>query len=411
MGVWRMSNLNQFMGSEPVGSIRQSVIDLEAESNGQWMLANNRSLLRADYPAVESYYPDGTYTPTLRTLAAVPGFTTPAADSVNFLVAGPVGTSPLQASADGATWVTSASWAASTAFRNIIVAGARWIVAPYTGETQPYVMATGGTATDLVNKANWTVTTGASVTSGHNSLAYSPTLGRTVLIVANAAQSYYLNDGSTAWTAMTGGSATKNNNVVWTGQKFIKTENAASSTRYQESSDGITWTDSFFPLFNTLASFNGVGTIASNGAGVVLIPVPGIAAGSTNYSYGTGFLRTADHGATWSFISTETLQLFSSSGFYCLNSVFYSTGIFGVAASVDGVTWAAINPLNGIANTSFLCGLLGYKSGVYLTFNGATAAATFTADSTTFRLPGLYNVDYTNVGKMAIDGNYYIKVK
>jgi len=406
-----MSNLNQFMGSEPVGSIRQSVIDLEAESNGQWMLANNRSLLRADYPAVESYYPDGTYTPTLRTLAAVPGSTAPAADSVNFLVAGPVGTSPLQASADGATWVTSASWAASTAFRNIIVAGARWIVAPAGGESQPYVIATGGTATDLVNKANWTVTTGASVTLGYNSFAYSPTLGRTVLIKAGAAQSYYLNDGSTAWTAMTGGSATQNNNVVWTGQKFIKTENAASSTRYQESSDGITWTDSFFPLFNTLASFNGVGTIASNGAGVVLIPVPGIAAGSTNYSYGTGFLRTADHGATWSFISTETLQLFSSSGFYCLNSVFYSTGIFGVAASVDGVTWAAINPLNGIANTSFLCGLLGYKSGVYLTFNGATAAATFTADSTTFRLPGLYNVDYTNVGKMAIDGNYYIKVK
>jgi len=406
-----MSNLNQFMGSEPVGSIRQSVIDLEAESNGQWMLANNRSLLRADYPAVERYYPDGTYTPTLRTLAAVPSSTAPAADSVNFLVAGPVGTSPLQASADGATWVKSASWAASTAFRNIIVAGARWIVAPYTGETQPYVMATGGTATDLVNKANWTVTTGASVTSGHNSLAYSPTLGRTVLIVAYAAQSYYLNDGSTAWTAMTGGSATQNNNVVWTGQKFIKTENAASSTRYQESSDGITWTDSFFPLFNTLVNSNSVGTIASNGAGVVLIRVSGIAAGSTNYSYGTGFLRTADHGATWSFISTETLQLFLSSGVYCLNSVFYSTGLFGVAASVDGVTWAAINPLNGIANTSFLCGLLGYKSGVYLTFYNAAAAATFTADSTTFRLPGLYNVNYTNAGKMAIDGNYYIKVK
>jgi len=406
-----MSNLNQFMGSEPVGSIRQSVIDLEAESNGQWMLANNRSLLRADYPAVESYYPDGTYTPTLRTLAAVPGSTAPAADSVNFLVAGPVGTSPLQASADGATWVKSASWAASTAFRNIIVAGARWIVAPYTGETQPYVMATGGTATDLVNKANWTVTTGASVTSGHNSLAYSPTLGRTVLIVAYAAQSYYLNDGSTAWTAMTGGSATQNNNVVWTGQKFIKTENAASSTRYQESSDGITWTDSFFPLFNTLVNSNSVGTIASNGAGVVLIRVSGIAAGSTNYSYGIGFLRTADHGATWSFISTETLQLFLSSGVYCLNSVFYSTGLFGVAASVDGVTWVVINPLNGIANTSLLCKILGYKSGVYLTFNGATAAATFTADSTTFRLPGLYNVNYSDAGVMAIDGNYYIKVK
>ena len=125
-----MSNLNQFMGSEPVGSIRQSVIDLEEESNGQWLLADNRSLLRANYPAVESYYPDGTYTPTLRTLPDVPGYAAPAADSVNFLVAGPEGTSPLQASADGATWVTSASWAASTAFRNIIVAGARWIVAP-----------------------------------------------------------------------------------------------------------------------------------------------------------------------------------------------------------------------------------------------------------------------------------------
>lgn len=382
--------------AEIIGTCVDSPINLESATNGQWLCCDGRDILRGSYPELAKYFPIPIFTSTARTLNAAPVLNAIAADSTNFLCPGAAGTSPLQASADGITWSTSATWTAATSPAAIINAGTRYVMAGAGGDlAQPYVSTIDQTAANAVAKANWTATTGGTTPTTNNiqGLAYSPTAnagaGRTVLVrngsLSTAAGLFYMNDGATAWNACSGGSTASHFAVCWTGQKFIVTD-ATTGNRIKTSNDGATWVDQYIPFKN-----GGTASVASDGNGTVVMYTTSVLLGMN--TTGVGVLVSKDHGATWRFISWTTNDKWSSNG-----TIQYVNGMFSCSQStmqtllsVDGISWFNEQVSNrGKAWEGAGAGDLSvwaYKAGVYCGISTTTTALTATGDNSKFRLP------------------------
>lgn len=406
------------LDSRMVGEVIQSPVNLETVTLGQWLAADGRDIERGRYPALAALFPINTTTSTLRTLNAIPNNRTIASDSTNFLLPGVAGTSPLQASADAASWSTSATWTAATSPIAIINAGTRFVMAGSGGDlTQPYVANVDQTAANIVAKSNWTATTGGTTptTSLVKGLVYSPTAnagaGRTLLIrngaLTTASGLFYMNDGATAWNACSGGSTVTRACGCWTGQKFIVFTTATSV--YQTSSDGETFADAYLPM-----NVSTVTDCASDGAGTVVIVVV------TKNSIGVledVFIVSKDHGTTWRIIPIP--HRFSQNG-----KLGFANGLFWYAQSYpaalfskDAICWFE----EPVGNRGLYAPLatvtfdgMGYKGGVWLGICGnqaSTAALSFVEDASKFRIPLIGTENVTAVGFTPATMQYYIKAR
>ena len=369
--------------------------------NGKWIALDGRDCNRSDYPELSPYFPVGVFTSTARTLAGAPAYATIAADDTNYLATGVAGTATLQASADGVTWTASSTWGASTSWASIIRAGTRWVIAGSGGDaTAPYVQNVNATAANTVPKANWTATTGGTTTTLTQGLAYSPSLGRTVLCkngsLATASGLFYLNDASTTWNACSGGSTMDRKGVCWTGQAFVTISNASDSNIIQTSSDGMTFSDAYINQKGNAVS------ITSDGNGTVVVYVT--AAGLSN-SKGYGFIVSKDHGSTWCFVDAITSDLYYPVPvIWYVNGKFIAAGTGVTLMSSDGLTW--INEPVAMRGKLFVTMGIGgqaYKNGVYCFVEaGNTAAITAVESNAKFHLPMNNNLIYSGVGMYVI---------
>lgn len=412
---------NPLKDSRMVGEICQSPVDLEAITKGRWIALNGRDCNRGSYPELSPLFPIGTFTSTSRTINAAPASATLVADSTNFLAPGAAGTSALQASADGITWVTSATWTAATSPVCIIKAGSRFVMAGSGGDlTQPYVAAIDQTAANIVAKANWTATTGGTTPTSTlvQCLAYGATAnagaGRTVL-VRNGSQTtanglFYMNDAATAWNACSGGSTLNRQCVVWSGQKFFAF-GTGSTQLYQTSSDGATFADAYWPWF-----VNSISSAASDGNGTVVAQADIYFGANTSQLVS---LVTKDHGVTWKVIPVPNEVYAPSAGIY----VSYVNGRFmaipaaepryGTLLSVDGESWTIDNiALRGVNYTVANTNGIAYKSGVYCFVNQSTTGAlTAVEDMSKFRLRLALPTVVTAVGYRPATEITYIKAR
>lgn len=371
--------------AQPVGAVVQSPINLETATNGQWIALDGRDVIRNAYPELSPYFPAGVFTGTNRSLNGAPVVTAIAADTTNFLAANPAGTTPIQASSNGVSWVTDggATWAAATSPASIIVAGTRYVMAGSGGDlTQPYVSNTGQTAANQCVKANWTVTSGGAtpITTLIQGLAYGSTAnagsGRTVLCrdpsLATASGLFYMDDGATAWNACSGGSTATRAGICWTGQKFFV---LTSTQNAQISSDGATFSDTQVPY--------AYGTrIASDGNGTIVITLNTANCGAV--------LVSKDHGASWrkSFLPTEVpvpTDSFARLN-YVNNKFIYTTNSGNAFMSSDGLSWVVEPYENRAAFTGNNRRSIAYKAGVYVGIETGANATSWTEDLSKFRV-------------------------
>ena len=397
-----------------IGEIVQSPINLEVP-NSKYICIDGSDRNRSDWPELgtTARFPVGVFTSTSRTLAANPSDATIVADATNFLVPGVAGTDALQASADAVTWVTTTGgWAASSAFPSMIVAGPRFIIAPSAGESQPYFIAIGGTAANLVVKANWTVTTGGTVTASERGLSYDPATGITVLIkttpLTTANGVFALsNNADTSWAAAGGGSTMNRQAIAFSGTKHIIVAYTQSNL-YQTTTDGVTVTDAYFP-FTFIAD-----DIVSDGAGTVVVAAHTITNGA--FSSTNGFIVTKDHGATWKIIDSERSGLFGTTPYLSFaNGKFIATNSSGSSEHVvssDGLTWfnEPISKRGKVISSDSR--RLAYKSGVYCGVHTSGGALTAVEDMNKFKMPSAVAVSISAVGMfLGFPGNYYMKAR
>lgn len=400
--------------SLPLGATIATPFDLETYTKfnppgqGRWMLLDGRDLNRAtvDYDFSRSF-PAGVSTSTSRTLNANPNTNTIVADGTNFLAPGTAGTSALQASADASSWSTSATWGASTDPTCIIVAGTRYIMSGTAGDlSAPYVSNTGQTAANQVAKSNWTATTSGATSALVKALAYSPSLGKTVLCPSGAGTTfYYLADGATAWTNNAASTSANKGAVVWTGRYFLSFTLSSNLIQRNPTGSGV-WVDSYLPFSRVLGSFV---TAASDGAGTVVA-----FSNSSPVNLGFGSTGTVivskDDGDSWRIVSlpqefstlTNACQISYANGKFIISNTVTLNFVF----SVDGLNWQ-VEPLGvrGIAPTN--AAVVAYKSGVYAgLITGSTSAFSSTEDTSKFRLPGVFAA---SIGSMAFT-QQYIKV-
>jgi hypothetical protein len=384
----------------PIGSVLQSPINLEKVTDGKWIALDGRDCNRSDFPDLAPYFPAGVFTSTARTLARAPAAAVITVGThtggTAFVAGGLAGVQPLQASDDGVSWVDpSSTWAASTQWNSVIWANNRLVMAGSGGDAAtPYVSVIGAaiSAATLIGKGggNTVATTGGTTTTLTQGLAYSPTLGRTVLCVngslATASGLFYLNDGATAWNACSGGSTADRKAVVWTGQKFI----AASSTPanlIQISSDGGTFSDQYVPgLPNTILG------MASDGNGTVVI----IANNSTTF---LAIWVSSDHGATWArYAPPLEFPISMTNGaslaptvvrvFFANDKFFITSGNAALPPllSRDGKAWF-VEPLHGRGMATIGISDIAYKGSTYCAIHTGTSALTSVENNAKFRLP------------------------
>jgi len=400
----------------PIGWTVQSPVNLEAltannpKGKGRWMAMDGRDVNRSDVDAdFAAQFASGVFTSTARTLNATPHLSTIATDATNFLCPGAAGTSALQASPDGITWSTSATWGASTNAKSIIKAGTRFVMAGSAGDlSAPYVSAIDQTAADQVAKANWTATTNGVTTAIQRGLAYSPQLAMTLLVTgASGTGARTLADAATAWTSITMTTMTPIG-CCWTGAKFMVV-NAANSNLINTSTDGVTWTAQYLPIYWSTGT-SSVYSVASDGAGTVVLLM------GSNIHY---VIVSKNHGATWRVVTlpigvdssgTAEAQVNWVNGRFVLsrmNSIISSS--FATLHSSTGLSWSEEPPrLRGLGLTQF-SSTFGFKSGVWISIHTSTAALTATEDMSRFKLPTSVRRVSTNV---AVGDQYqaYVKV-
>jgi hypothetical protein len=381
----------------PIGSVLQSPINLEKVTDGKWIALDGRDMNRSDAPELAPHFPAGVFTSTARTLARAPAAAVITVGThtggTAFVAGGLAGVQPLQASDDGVSWVDpSSTWAASTQWNSVIWANNRLVMAGSGGDAAtPYVSVIGAaiSAATLIGKGggNTVATTGGTTTTLTQGLAYSPTLGRTVLIPNGAGTTIYtLDDGATAWTSRSHTTSRTKAGVVWTGSKYVVpcTDNYSYVL---SSSDGITWAET--ALQHPLSSVGSVDcAFASDGNGTVVI---------ANYAGASAwFVVSKDHGSTWrKVVLPMTANMLSATGLlgvpggnvrYVNDKFIYSYDSFTPHFSTDGLSWIPMNPNRGAGGVYFRA--WAFKSGVYCSITPTgTAANTYTEDLSKFCLP------------------------
>lgn len=407
------------LDNRSIGEVVQSPINLETRTKGQWIALDGRDCNRSQFPEIQSMFPAGVFTSTARTLAGVPANAVITADNTNFIAPNVAGAAAVQVSADGISWSTGSSWAASTAISSLIIAGTRFVAASSAGMTTPAVINTNQSAAITAAWGNWTATTGGTTTTLTQGLAYGSTAnagaGRTVLCVngslATASGLFYMNDGATAWNACSGGSTADRKCVVWTGQKFIVFLATATQNLYQVSTDGATFADAYLPEFVS-ALYSAI----SDGNGTVVASVKLNIDGTGGI--GMCFLVSKDHGATWRQImpgvGMTNIAPTGTGSFINGKFVFPAYGTNQTFISSDGIGWQ-LEPIGmrGIAVNSVTTTVFAYKAGTYCGIGTATAALTATEDMSKFRINSLLPISQSIVGFVPPSEfmNTYIKVR
>lgn len=383
-GGGAMSGFNSF----PIGFVTESY-DLEAVTGGDWLLMDGRKLARADVHAdFEAMFPLGWFTATALTLSAANSNLAGAVDNTNFLLNRSSGTSPLQASADGTTWSTSATWGASSGIYNLIKAGSRFVAIGNGGDFTAacYVANIDQTAANIVAKSNWTATTGGPVanTLGYNSCCYCPSLGITVGIKGGSASTdiFTLADGSTTWSTQTAASSQTKVGVVFTGTDILVFNDSATTDPIvlQKSTNGTSWNDTSFPYkIGATASF------ASDENGTVVI----VSSTSSNSSHGLGSLIVSkDHGDTWRIINVSEFTISILQRVKWLGDRFVlmhaGSNNKSYVMSFDGIKWFFAP---GFTVVSTFSNSLKKGSAFLFTATSGTLAFTATEDSDYFKLP------------------------
>lgn len=409
---------SEFLNSVDIGRSVASKTDLEVLSNGLYMREDGSTRLRADINGgLSAILPLGVFTSTSRTLAAAPAAACIAASPLNVVASAVAGTTAMQYTTNISSWIqTSLVTPASTQVNSLIWAGSRFI-AGVSGSAQPLV-TTGDNP-----GSTWTVTTGATTTTLTQGLAYSASLGLTVMVTDGASTSCYtLADAATAWSTRTKTSSTPVA-VVWTGTYFVIFTTTVGLIQY--SADGTTWTDMY-------VTFSGAGQLgadwwqagngfASDGAGTIVTSV----FNSNNGFLNCYFAVSNDHGANWSVIpipyetSRAVATLPKVTKVQYLNAKFIahvaSSGAVNatgwILGSKTGKYWA-LEPVGqrGIADTAFKA--LTYFSSTYVGINTATTAALSASEaSTNFRIPAtIYGNPNSTAGLLPGD-QMYMRVK
>lgn len=325
----------------PLGTVVQSPINLEKTSGGRWRHMGGQVLNRYEVDdRIAAQFPLGPCQSTARTLAAIPGSAVLAASPTYFVAPGVVtpGTLGIQYSADGTTWSNAGVVTASMTPISVQYIGSRWLVG-YTGGWQV-------TTADNPN-STWvtlTIAVSADAATGNANAAYSPQLGRAVLLASGATTFYSLDDGATAAVSRTKVSSTEVG-VVWTGQRFLIV-GTAYLNQLQESVNG---TNNFTAMADPNTGFDTTLArgVVSDGNGTVVI------------YFDQYFLTSNDHGVSWSKVYPPFEALLSlktelpTSVIQPIQNVFFSGGMFlattgiqtasgfGVMASAagDGKTW------------------------------------------------------------------------
>lgn len=382
MDVFKPDRIDQL----PIGTVVQSALNLERITNGKYVQMAGQDLNRSQYPEISPYFPAGVFTSTARTLNATPyGSTDPSivTTSSYFVATGSQGTDCAQKSSDGITWTLLTSYfPASSIISSMVVRSDNSIVCAHrTVGAQPTII--NSTMTGSIYTTG--IGTPDETSTSYRSVAYSPQLGRTVLIGnTSSSKIWTLEDGATAWVGRSV-TATTRNSVVWTGSRFIVF--TSTSGYLQTSNDGITWADVYI---NSVGASGNVCATDGNGTIVTLLA-------------GKYFNVSKDHGYTWrrALLPAEILDTngLTNTAYSWNGPITFANGKFFVtsasnqpcvAISNDGLTWV-MEPVGtrGMSYLSQGSAVFAYKSGVYCGIRAGVAnAITATEDMSKFRVPG-----------------------
>ena len=176
-------------------------------------------------------------------------------------------------------------------------------------------------------------------------------------------------DGIT-WTKTTQ-TAMPNTAIVWSGQYFIAVGTAGA---IKTSTDGVTWTA------RTSGTTKAITTIAANPATGVVLATVSYTGALTDQA--DSILRSADGGATWSFVSLGRNVGFTQ-GVYWTGSQFICVAAGSVPhlwlTSPDGATWSVKPQRTPITTAGFksMVNGLGDDSALYSVTQSATSSFIF----------------------------------
>lgn len=377
-----MSAASQFGGGASLGSTAKGF----GMSEPQYVRADGRALTRAAYPRLATKFPIGRLTGTIRTLPNVPTGYSVAASPTYFVAPTSANNPGVQYSTDGAAWSSVSVSMPSSSVAVVAWMGTRFC-ALNTTAVAPFV-----TSGDNPN-SGWTATSGGynSVPAGLlNLLAYGSTPGRIVSVSGAASTNVNtLDNGSTTWTNRTGLTSLNRRGVCWSGQKFfVVCENAAVVS---SSTDGITWAESQIPEAIAASS----GDIASNGAGVIVMP-----------GAASGLWVSTDHGVTWCPVGIPGVASSTAWKVTYSGDRFFIATAMGVAMSLDGKEWfLEAQSLQARATNSGFA----KKGSAIVQFQASATAYSFTESATDFCLPMLQSYSPAASGNPIASEPTYIK--
>lgn len=361
---------SEFDSGLPIGMIIQGY----APDPVQWQGLDGRTLTRAAWPGLSPRFPVGKHTGTVRTLAGPANTGAQFIATADYFIAPNTGgtSTAIQYSADGASWLTATTPTASPVA--LAAMGSR-LVAVNGAAGQPII------STTLAPNSAWTAMSGGptSVSLGNSitRMAYSPTLGR-LLLVSTSRFTADDTGGATFTTRASSSGVGSPVGTCWTGARFV---NIASSTALCEySTDAITYTQGL--LLEAISANQG--NIASDGNGVVVV------SGSPS-----GLQVSRDHGATWAFRQIPGVPPSDAWRVQRAGDRFVVPTLQGLAFSLDGDAWfLEPTPVQaGIVATG-----VAKKGNTIVQIQASATAYSFTESATDFLLPNLRQVTPANSG-------------
>lgn len=327
-----------------------------------YVACDGRPLARATYSRLSALFPIGRFTGTVRALATTSANNCLAVSPTYFVSSAAAANPNIQYSTDGAAWSQTSVVTPSMTVHSLIFAGSRWVASGASGG------ALAVTTGDNPN-STWAATTGG-VTGGviRYGLAYSAALGRVISITTGSNTSLQaLDNGSTTLVAKTAPTAKTRVGICHTGTRFIVLNTDSTITSSSDAASSV-WVDE--PLPESVAA---TGSIASNGAGVVVI------SGASS-----GLLVSTDHGVT--LVKTAIPGVAPSATWqvnYSGDRFFLPTTL-GVVMSMDGKAWF-LEPQ--LIQTRAEASVFAKKGAIFVQTQNSATAYSFTESATHFNAP------------------------
>ncbi|MBL7089525.1 hypothetical protein [Acidovorax sp.] len=348
----------QFGGGAALGSIVQGY----GLAEPLYVACDGRPLARATYPRLSTLFPIGRFTGTVRTLATTSGNNCLAASPTYFVSSAAAGNPNIQYSTDGASWSQVSVVTPSMTVNSLIFAGTRWVAS---GAVSGTLAVTTG---DNPN-STWAATTGGA-TGGivRYGLAYSVALGRVISLTAGSTTALQaLDNGSTTLVAKTAPTAKTRMGICHTGTKFIILNTDGTITTSADAASSV-WVDE--PLPESVAS---TGSIASNGAGVIVIS-----------GAASGLLVSTDHGVTWVKTAIPGVAPSATWQVNYSGDRFFLPTTLGVVMSMDGKAWFLEPQLIQLRAEA---SVFAKKGAIFVQTQNSATAYSFTESATHFNAP------------------------